>query len=86
MSTIIKHKKTGEEYILLGTGFGATDYGGKDRIDPTENEKERYPLICVCNDKGKMGWVYSENFKVVMVDGLTPEEIFEPRKKRVFDS
>jgi hypothetical protein len=86
MATIIKHKKTGEEYILLGTGFGATDYAGKDRIDTSENEKERYPLMCVCNEKGKVGWVYSEDFRVVVVDGQTPAEIYAPRKQRVSGS
>ena len=86
MATIIKHKKTGEEYILLGTGFGATDYAGKDRIDTSENEKERYPLLCVCNEKGKIGWVYSEDFKVVQVAMESPADIYALRKKRVYGS
>lgn len=82
MTTIIRNKETGEEYILLGTGFGATDYGGKDRIDPTV-AKERFPLLCVCNQKGRIGWVYSEKFEVVLVDGETPAEIYAPRIPKV---
>ena len=83
MAVIIQHKKTGEEFIVIGSGFGATDYAGKIRIEPTENEKERYPLLCVCNKKGNIGWVYSEDYKVVLADGETTYEIFEPRINRV---
>ncbi|MFT5193949.1 MAG: hypothetical protein ACI9EW_002910 [Cellvibrionaceae bacterium] len=86
MTTIIKNKESNEEFILLGTGFGATDYGGKERIDSTGNEKERYPLLCVCNAKGRVGWVYSEEFIVVQIDGQTPAEIYAPRIQTVSGS
>ncbi len=83
MAVIIQHKESKEEYIVIGSGFGATDYAGKIKIEPSENEKERYPLLCVCNMKGKIGWVYSEDYKVVLVDGETPEQIYEPRINHV---
>ena len=83
MAVIIKHKESGEEFIVIGSGFAATDYAGKTKIEPNENEKERYPLLCVCNKKGNIGWVYSEDYKVVLVDGETPEDIYEPRIKHV---
>ena len=83
MTTIIRHKESGEEFVVIGSGFAATDYGGKTRIETHENEKERYPLLCVCNAKGRMGWVYSEEYEVVTVDGESPHAILAPRRKKV---
>lgn len=72
MATIVRHKGTGEKYVLLGSGFGA--YQSKkpnwffgDLIADTD--EGQYAMVCVCNLEGKIGWMESSQVVVDSVDG-----------------
>ena len=72
MATVVKHIKTGNNYILLGTGFGAFQSKkpnwllGDLMSDTTEGQ---HAVACVCDEDGSMQWVDSTELAVESVDG-----------------
>lgn len=78
MATIVKYRETGEEYILLGTGFGsyqsqkANWFFGNMIADVDEGTN---PMVCVCKADGKIGWLESHKVTVVSVDGVKVSDI-----------
>ena len=63
MATIVRHKKTGTEYVLLGSGYGAyktarPGFWGGD-LFPTE-EEGAIRAVMLCDDKGELAWVSLE--------------------------
>ncbi len=78
MAVIVTHKKSGQKYILLGTGFGAIRtmqespmYG---TLRPSEESFE-LKMVAVCNNLGKIEWVHSEEIEVVEIGGSFPSEL-----------
>ncbi|MGA1822437.1 MAG: hypothetical protein ACMUIG_07915 [Thermoplasmatota archaeon] len=78
MATVVVYKETGEEYILLGTGFGS--YQSKkanwffgDLI--AEVDEGTNPMVCVCDKNGKVGWLESHKVTVVSIDGRKVNEL-----------
>ena len=78
MATIVKHKDTGEKYVLLGTGFGAFKatrpgifFGN---LLPQEESGE-LTMVAVCDRDGRIGWIHSEELTVVEIDGMAPSWI-----------
>lgn len=79
MAIIVEHARTGEHYILLGSGFGAyqslkSTHTFGDIIP--EVDKGKYAMLCVSDRKGTVGWLDSTEVKVVSVDGKGLEEFF----------
>lgn len=75
MSVIVKDKETGKEYIYLGAGYAA--YESAVRIsflghDSVQDNQGEIPMIAVCDQRGQIGWFYSDELEVVSVDGNNP--------------
>lgn len=79
MAIIVKDKKDGEKYLLLGTGFGAYQskkpnwFFGDLMADVDEGN---FAMICVCTSKGKIGWLEYSDVVVDTVDGQKVESFF----------
>ena len=72
MATIVRHTESGQQYILLGSGFGAFQSKkpnwlfGDLLADTSEGS---YAMVCVCSSDGKIGWLESSEVIVERVDG-----------------
>ena len=80
MAIIVRHKETQKDYVLLGGGFGA--YQSKKPSPILGNlgsvtEQGEYPMVCVCNPKGHIGWFYSDELLVISVDGYPVSEVVQ---------
>ncbi len=70
MATIVKHNITNVKYILIGAGFGAYQSKGHSGVETgliTDAEEGTMELLCVCDSKGKIQWMDSENMTVFSV-------------------
>ena len=78
MAVIVKHTQSGQNYILLGTGFGAYKATRPSlffgNLAPTE-ESGQTTMVAVCNKQGQIGWIHSEELQVVEIDGKKPNEL-----------
>ena len=78
MATIVMHKASGTKYVLLGTGFGAFKASRPSvffgNLLPDEESGE-LTMVAVCDSKGNIGWIHSEELIVVEVDGKAPGEM-----------
>ncbi|GMQ57214.1 hypothetical protein AN1V17_16090 [Vallitalea sediminicola] len=78
MGVIVRDKITHKKYVLLGSGFGVykavrpSFFGGN--LIPHE-EEGTIATIAVCDSKGDIIWINSNNLQVVEVDGVKMEEI-----------
>ena len=78
MATVVKHNKSGEEYVVLGTGYGAYKSSvphpmfGNWMPDESEGSKS---MIAVCNSEGEIGWTTTSQVTVISVDGKPLGEI-----------
>lgn len=81
MAIIVRHKDTKRVYVLIGTGYGAYKatraslLGGN--LFPFE-EKGEIPVAAVSNQRGDIEWFYTEDLKVIEVDGLQIEAVLAP--------
>lgn len=75
---VVKHIKTGERFILIGTGLGMYKssrpgaLGGS--LAPVE-EKGAKAAVAVCDRHGNIRWVSSRLLQVVEIDGTSIENI-----------
>lgn len=80
MAIIVRHKATQKDYILLGGGFG---YYQSKRPSPVfgnliaQTDEGEYPMVCLCNPRGHIGWFYSDEVLVISVDGYPVSDIIE---------
>ncbi|MBS4031246.1 MAG: hypothetical protein KGZ63_07500 [Clostridiales bacterium] len=78
MATIVLHKETGKQFVLIGTGYGAfkasrpSFFGGN--LFP-HDEEGQMPLAAVCDKAGTIYWIYTEELKVIEIDGERIEDI-----------
>ena len=78
MATIVRYKRDGKKYILLGTGFGAYKatrpgvfFGN---LLPNE-EQGQITMVAVCDIDGNIRWTHSDELTVVEVDGDSPSAL-----------
>lgn len=75
MAVIVQAKKSGKQYVFLGTGFGAYKAARPDvflgNLWPTEEEGQ-ITMVAVCDTKGNIRWAHSDDLVVVEVDGVSP--------------
>jgi len=80
MATVVRSKTDNREYVLLGTGFGAYQskkpnwFFGDLMADTAEGE---FAMVCVCDSRGTVGWLESEDVQVVSVDGQPVANIID---------
>lgn len=79
MLTVVKHKKTGNEYVLIGTGLGAYKATRPSaflgNLAPHEEEGQ-IKAAAVCDRDGNILWFPTEELKVVAIGGTKVEDIF----------
>ncbi len=73
MSTIVEHKKTGQRYALVGTGFGAyrssVPHWFLGPLAP-EEKQGTIQVVAVSDHRGEILWFASHSLKVVSIDGV----------------
>jgi hypothetical protein len=81
MATIVMHKKSGKNYVLIGTGYGAYKsqlpglVGGA--LFPREDAGE-IPAAAVSDREGNILWLLTEELVVTEVDGKPIGSYFGP--------
>ncbi|PHN05601.1 hypothetical protein [Flavilitoribacter nigricans] len=78
MAVIIQHVKSDKQYILLGSGLGMYESTKPnwllgDLVGDTSSGSLK--AICACDLEGNITWLIPEEFRVVSVDGKSPEEL-----------
>ena len=80
MTTIVKHRRTGNEYILLGIN-GEANRANPSRFISELFNQEKPEVSCsatVCDVRGNMFLAYIDDLIVVEVDGVKPADILPP--------
>ena len=86
MTIIVKHRRTGNEYIVLGIN------GEVDRVNPsrfiselfTQEKSEISCSVTVCDVRGNIFLAYIDDLVVTEIDGVKPAEILpEPNFESV---
>ncbi|MGV2830309.1 hypothetical protein [Myxosarcina sp. GI1(2024)] len=80
MTILVKHRTTGNEYILLAVN--ALNGGGKINLPSrflndlfSQNETENYGLVTICDARGNIFLSYIDDLIVSEIDGKKPSEI-----------
>ena len=77
MTTIVKHRRTGNEYILLGIN-GETNKANPSRFISELFNQEKSEVSCsatVCDVQGNIFLAYIDDLVVTEIDGVKPAEI-----------
>jgi hypothetical protein len=78
MAVIVRHKETGERFVLVGTGLGTAATARSSLLFgdllPAEEETTT-AAAAVCDSEGRIRWVRSESLMVVSIDALPPTEL-----------
>lgn len=77
MTTIVKHRRTGNEYILLGIN-GETNKANPSRFISELFNQEKSEVSCsatVCDFQGNIFLAYIDDLVVTEIDGMKPAEI-----------
>jgi hypothetical protein len=78
VAVIVRHRESGERYVLIGTGFGAYHatkpnwFFGNLVADQKSGE---ISVVAVCNGEGSIGWFMSSDLSVDSVDGVAPSVV-----------
>jgi len=78
MATIVKHRQTGERYLLLGTGFGAYRATKPNWLFGNlmaDEQSGELSVVAVCNAAGEIGWFASGELVVTGIDGRAPAQV-----------
>lgn len=80
MAVIVRSKKSEGRYAVLGAGFGMFKsvhtsplFGG---WAPNRDSGSKQ-LLAVSNAKGEAGFLPIEDVEVVLIDGVSPEELLQ---------
>jgi hypothetical protein len=77
MTTIVKHRRTGNEYILLGINGEANKVNPSRFISELFNQ-EKSEISCsatVCDVQGNIFLAYIDDLIVKEIDGIKPAEV-----------
>ena len=77
MATIIKHRRTGNQYILLGIN-GETNKANPSRFISELFDREKPEVSCsatVCDTLGNIFIADIDDLQVVEIDGIKPADI-----------
>lgn len=78
MATIIEHRETGKQYVLLGTGFGLYESKKPHWLlgdVGSEINNGRVEAVFCCDGNGKVEWFPAKQIRVVSVDGQAPDSL-----------
>ncbi len=78
MATIVQSRSTGEQFAVLGAGFGMVQatattpvFGGPSPSSKVGKEQ----LLAVSNAQGEPGFIPLEEVEVISIDGVAPKEL-----------
>lgn len=77
MTTIVRHKRTGNEYILLSI-TGETNKANPSRFLSELFEREKSEVSCsatICDVKGNLFLAYIDELVVTEIDGKKPADV-----------
>lgn len=76
--TIVQHVETGKKYIFLGPGYGLAETSRPSllwgNLIPAHT-KDLHTMACIADAEGVIGWVPTDQLRVVSVDGLDIQSI-----------
>jgi hypothetical protein len=78
MAIIVEERETHRKYILVGTGYAAYMGGSPTTLadgSPGKEKSGELPMVAVCTAEGEIGWFYSEQIRVVTIDGKAPSAL-----------
>lgn len=85
VGTVVQHLRTGAFYLLVGTGFGAFATARPSALmgntRPIQSQGQQ-AMVCVCDDRGDIGWMPSQEVAVFQVDGCSVEQALTPPGQR----
>ena len=82
MPVIVAERTSGARYLLVGTGYAATESATPGIVfgNLSPNVECRvYGMVALCDLEGNIGWTSSDNVVVVAIDGLAPAEALDGR-------
>ena len=89
MTTIVRHKKTGNEYILLSI-TGESNKANPSRFISELFERQKSEVSCsatICDVRGNLFLAYIDELVVTEIDGKKPADILpEPIVEPVVDN
>lgn len=89
MTTIVRHKRTGNEYILLGI-TGESNKANPSRFISELFERQKSEVSCsatICDVRGNLFLAYIDELVVTEIDGKKPADILpEPIVEPVVDN
>ena len=79
MTTIARHRESGNQYLVLGGGYGAqatttTGWFGFENV-----RADQMPMVLVANEVGDIGWMKSSDIVLVSIDGISPSRALQPQ-------
>ena len=88
MAIIVKHRRTGNQYILLGINGGSdlTSLPARFLKDLFPREKpQNNSWVTICDVRGNIFSSYRDDLIVVEIDGQKPKEILPEPQIQFFD-
>jgi len=77
MEIIIRNKKNQRLGLLVTGGYGySKTERGINSLHQNPPYEGRVPAIMVTNNQGQMIWENSEDYDIVLIEGLTPKQYF----------
>jgi hypothetical protein len=78
MAVIVEERETHRKYILIGTGYAAYMGGAPATLGDgslADEKSGELPMVAVCTAEGDIGWFYSEQIRVISIDGQPPSAL-----------
>jgi len=75
MAIIATYIPTGKQYVIVGTGFGATTHVSQGFMGYKSKLAEAMPMVVVADSAGTLHWVRSEDLRVTTVEGTPIGEV-----------
>ena len=79
MSTIVLHKPTEKEFILIGAGYEIQNYA--NHLEPLygslhiKKNNCAMEMAAVCDSEGRISFISTGELIVLKIDGVSPSEI-----------
>lgn len=78
MATIVVHRSTGQRYVLVGTGYAATETATPGLFFGNwapDVQGTSWGMVAVCDAQGTIMWADSQQFAVAEIDGSAPSRL-----------
>jgi hypothetical protein len=79
LPTIVLHKPTEKEFILIGAGYEIQNYA--NRLQPLygslhiKKNNCAVEMAAVCDSEGHLSFIAAEELIVIKIDGVSPSQI-----------